>query len=122
LSIGQEQRGKRHTIIKQENIIRDGGKILSRPNKDDEADEDRLTQTHLEQITTNKDFRDIVRFLESIKYMHLVPQLLKFPDAFSGPDLPEDPFGKGFLRTVAQTPAKTRDNRLQFFAFLCRQP
>jgi predicted ATPase len=113
LSIGQEQRGKRNTIIKQENITRNGDKILSRPNKDDETDEDRLTQTHLEQITTNKDFRDIVRFLESIKYTHLVPQLLKFPDAFSGPDFPEDPFGRDFLRTVAQTSPKTRDNRLQ---------
>ena len=41
--------------------------------------------------------------------MHLVPQLLKFPEAFSGPDLPEDPFGKGFLRTVAKTPQDTRD-------------
>jgi predicted ATPase len=44
--------------------------------------------------------------------MHLVPQLLKFPEAFSGPDLPEDPFGKGFLRTVAKTPEKTRTKKL----------
>jgi predicted ATPase len=44
--------------------------------------------------------------------MHLVPQLLKFPEAFSGPDLPEDPFGKGFLRTVAKTSPDTRDSRL----------
>jgi len=45
--------------------------------------------------------------------MHLVPQLLKFPEAFSGPDLPEDPFGKGFLRTVAKTSKDTRDSRLE---------
>jgi predicted ATPase len=45
--------------------------------------------------------------------MHLVPQLLKFPEAFSGPDLPEDPFGKGFLRTVAKTPEETRKKRLE---------
>jgi predicted ATPase len=45
--------------------------------------------------------------------MHLVPQLLKFPEAFSGPDLPEDPFGKGFLRTIAKTPQKTREKRLE---------
>ncbi|MDR0764066.1 MAG: AAA family ATPase [Synergistaceae bacterium] len=113
LSIGQEQRGKRNAIIKQECIKRDGVEILSRPNKNDTEDEDMLTQTHLEQITTNKEFRDIIRFLEPIKYTHLVPQLLKFPDAFSGPDLPEDPFGKGFLKTIAKTPLKTRDSRLQ---------
>jgi predicted ATPase len=66
----------------------------------------------LEQISTNKEFREIVTFLNAIQYMHLVPQLLKFPEAFSGPDLPEDPFGKGFLRTVAKTSPDTRNYRL----------
>jgi predicted ATPase len=112
LKIGQQTRGNRNVIIQQETMSKDGAKILDRPDEQDKADDERLTQTHLEQITTNKEFRDIVRFLESIKYMHLVPQLLKFPDAFSGPDLPEDPFGKGFLKTVAKTPQDTRDKRL----------
>ena len=92
---------------------KDGLIVLDRPNDNDKQDEELLTQTHLEQITTNKEFRDAVRFFESIKYMHLVPQLLKFPEAFSGPDLPEDPFGKGFLRIVAKTPADTRQKRLE---------
>jgi predicted ATPase len=42
----------------------------------------------------------------------LVPQLLRFPEAFSGQDLPDDPFGKGFLQKVAKTPDKTRQSRL----------
>ena len=71
-----------------------------------------MTQAYLEQITTNKVFREIVRYLETIQYLHLVPQLLKFPDAFSGQDLPDDPFGKGFLQKVAKTSEKTRQNRL----------
>jgi predicted ATPase len=41
----------------------------------------------------------------------LVPQLLRFPEAFSGQDLPDDPFGKGFLQKVAKTQEKTRQNR-----------
>jgi predicted ATPase len=113
LVLRQQTRGNRSTIIEQEIMIQDGIKCLDRPDDEDKVDEERLTQTHLEQITTNKEFRDIVRFLESIKYMHLVPQLLKFPEAFSGPDLPEDPFGKGFLRTVAKTSEETRKKRLE---------
>jgi predicted ATPase len=113
LVLRQQTRGNRNTIIEQEIMIKDGIKCLGRPDAEDKADKERLTQTHLEQITTNKEFREIVRFLESIKYMHLVPQLLKFPEAFSGPDLPEDPFGKGFLRTVAETPTETRQNRIE---------
>lgn len=112
LVIGQEVRGDRNAIIQQETMLRNEEKVLDRPNEQDKSDKELLTQTHLEQIATNKDFREIVHFLESIKYMHLVPQLLKYPDAFSGPDLPEDPFGKGFLKTVARTPQDTRTKRL----------
>jgi len=112
LSLTQESRGSRNTVIRKETMSRNGQIKLERPDKEDENDKERLTQTHLEQISTNKDFRNIVDFLSSVQYMHLVPQLLKFPEAFSGPDLPEDPFGKGFLRTVAKTSKETRDSRL----------
>jgi predicted ATPase len=112
LSLTQESRGSRNTVIRKEVMSRNGQIKLERPDEEDENDKERLTQTHLEQISTNKDFRNIVDFLNSVQYMHLVPQLLKFPEAFSGPDLPEDPFGKGFLRTVAKTSKETRDSRL----------
>jgi len=112
LSLTQESRGSRNTVIRKEAMSKDGQICLERPDEKDIQDRERLTQTHLEQISTNKDFRDIVNFLNSVQYMHLVPQLLKFPEAFSGPDLPEDPFGKGFLRTVAKTSKETRDYRL----------
>jgi len=113
LVLGQRQTGIHEPVIKQEVITKDGKTLLERPTRVDQQDDELLTQTHLEQITTNKEFREIVRFLETIKYMHLVPQLLKFPEAFSGPDLPEDPFGKGFLRTVAKTSKELRENRLK---------
>jgi predicted ATPase len=79
----------------------------------DREDEVRLTQTHLEQINANSKFRDVSRFLESIRYLHLVPQLLKHPEAFKGPGVVEDPFGKNFLEVVARTPEKTRRSRLK---------
>jgi predicted ATPase len=112
LSLTQQSRGSRNTIIRKEIMSKNGKTWLERPDEKDEQDKERLTQTHLEQISTNKDFRNIVDFLSLVQYMHLVPQLLKFPEAFSGPDLPEDPFGKGFLRTVAKTSKETRDSRL----------
>ena len=37
-----------------------------------------------------------------------MPQLLKHPSAFTGPDLPGDPFGKGFLERVSKVNEKTR--------------
>jgi predicted ATPase len=113
LAIVQQTRGNRNTLIREEIMEKDGEVILSRPNAEDKEDEERLTQTHIEQISTNKNFREMVNYLAGIQYMHLVPQLLKFPEAFSGPDLPEDPFGKGFLRTVAKTPQDTRTKRLE---------
>jgi predicted ATPase len=73
----------------------------------------RLTQTHLEQINSNADFRDIAVFLQSTLYLHLVPQLLRHPQAFSGPEMPGDPFGRSFLERIAKTPDKTRKARLR---------
>jgi len=112
LSLTQQSRGSRNTVIRKETMHKNGKPCFERPDPEDIKDSERLTQTFLEQISTNKDFRGIVDFLSSVQYMHLVPQLLKFPEAFSGPDLPEDPFGKGFLRTIAKTPKDTRDSRL----------
>ena len=112
LALTQQSRGDRNTIIRKERMLKNGQLCFDRPDQPDKQDEERLTQTYIEQISTNKDSRSIVNFLASVQYMHLVPQLLKFPEAFSGPDLPEDPFGKGFLRTVAKTSENMRDSRL----------
>jgi predicted ATPase len=86
---------------------------LDRPDKQDKIDEDRLTQTHLEQINSNAEFREVARFFESIRYLHLVPQLLRSPEAFQGPTIPDDPFGRNFMEMVVKTPEKTRRSRLK---------
>lgn len=108
----QNGHGNHETVIKQEIIKKNDETILCRPTPDDITDPELLTQTHLEQITTNKDFREINRFFSSVKYLHIVPQLLKYPQAFSGSDLPDDPFGKGFLTKIAKTPEKNRTSWL----------
>ncbi len=109
IGIKQEIRGYRLPLLTHERVYEGMQLILDRPNKDDERDQERLTQTHLEQINANKPFRDINKFLESTVYLHLVPQLLKHPQSFTGPDLPGDPFGKGFLDRISKVNEKTRN-------------
>jgi predicted ATPase len=113
LGIKQETRGRRLAILAYERVWRNGEEVLSRPNTDDEGDRYRLTQTYLEQINTNAEFREVARFFESITYLHLVPQLLRFADTLQGRILENDPFGQGFLERVAKTPEKTRRARLK---------
>jgi predicted ATPase len=110
IGIRQESRGYRLPLLTYEKVWKgDNNKpLVSRPNSEDKNDPIRLTQTYLEQINTNKDFRDIAKFFENTLYLHLVPQLLKYPSAFTGPNLPGDPFGKGFLERVARVNEKTR--------------
>ena len=114
-SIGftQQVRGYRQPILRYERVWRGRQQILDRPTAEDKNDVIRLTQTSLEQINANSDFREISRFLDSIRYLHLVPQLLKHPEAFKGPELAEDPFGRNFLELVARTPENTRRSRLK---------
>lgn len=113
LRFGVEPRGKRRTYIVQENLSSPEGEVFSRPNAEDKADPTLLSQTYLEQITQNGKFRPLVEMLEGINYFHLVPQLLRYPEAFSGPDLPNDPFGRGFLTRIARTPEKKRATTLR---------
>ena len=108
IGIKQETRGNRLPYLSYERVWENDKLIVNRPETEDKKDKIRLTQTYLEQINTNKGFRDIVKFFENALYLHLVPQLLKYPSAFTGPDLPGDPFGKGFLERVAKVNEKTR--------------
>jgi predicted ATPase len=96
-----------------ESIWKDGEKILNRPDDYDQKDELRLTQTHLEQISANERFRNIAKFFDSVLYLHLVPQLVRNPRAFTGPGIPGDPFGRNFLERVARTQLRTRRSRLR---------
>lgn len=113
IGIKQEVRGYRQPYLAYERVWREATQLLDRPDDSDRKDKLRLTQTHLEQINMNESFREIARFLESILYLHLVPQLLRHPEAFFGPGVPDDPFGRNFLEVVAKTPEKTRKSRLK---------
>lgn len=103
---------QRIPLIKEERVEYNGRQILERPDKYDIEDAARLTQTALEQINANKDFRDIVNFFQSVNYQHLLPQVIRDPQGFSPSQIENDPFGRDFLQRVENTPTKFRDSRL----------
>ena len=112
LGLRQETRGYRNTYLTHERVWKGAQQLLDRPDKEDKKDQDRLTQTFLEQSNVNGDFRAVVRFFQSTTYLHLVPQLLRFADSIQGRVLEDDPFGQGLLERLAKTNEKTRRSRL----------
>jgi predicted ATPase len=97
IGLRQETRGYRQPILSFEKIWKNNKQILDRPDRDDNKDSERLKQTYLEQVNANLEFRDIARFLDTVSYIHLVPQLLRHAENFQSSSIESDPFGQGFL-------------------------
>lgn len=112
-AIGIKQDRNRQPFLAYEKVCQGDKQIVNRPSEDDINDRLRLTQTYLEQINSNAQFREIAKFFESVLYLHLIPQLLRYPDSFAGPGIDGEPFGRSFLERLAKTPEKTRISRLK---------
>lgn len=102
---------QRKLLVRGERVIKDGVVILDRPDDADQQDEQRLTQTYLEQVNANQKFRDVADFFASVRYLHIVPQLVREPERSSG--IANDPFGGDFLEQIALTPQGTQKKRLR---------
>jgi predicted ATPase len=113
IGMRQESRGQRRVMLAHEQVWRNDEKLLDRPDAEDEKDDWRLTQTHLEQIASNVSFRAVAETFQNILYLHLVPQLLKHPNLANREAVGEDPFGLKFLDRIMSAPAKTRRARLR---------
>jgi predicted ATPase len=113
IGITQETRGNHQPCLAYERVWKGNKKLIERPDSDDQKDKLRLTQTYLQQINANLEFREIAKFFEAVLYLHLVPQLVRHSEAFSGPSISGDPFGKCFLERITKTPEKTRQSRLK---------
>ena len=111
LTFTAERRGLHRPVIKNEIVRKNGEVLLERPTEEDDRDPEQITQTYLEQVRANREFRDISEFLKSIRYLHLVPHLIRDPER--GGDRNDDPYGADFLLRIAKTPQKTRDRRLK---------
>jgi predicted ATPase len=112
LSFGQT--AQRKPALKRERVYRGERRILDRPNAQDKADSARLSQTFLEQVNANREFRAIADFLRTVRYRHIVPQLIREPDRSVGKH--DDPFGGDLLEQIANTQKRTRDARLRRIA------
>ena len=105
------QDNRQRPVIKRERVLKGGVKHLSRPDEKDRVDPERLTQTYLQQVNVNQQFREVATFFGSIRYLHIVPQLVREPDRSVGRR--NDPFGGDFLEQIARAQEKTQKVRLR---------
>jgi len=113
VAIKSEGRGQQRPLVSREIVRRDDVVLLDRPNDEDHRDRERLTETDLEQVGSNREFRELADYFASTTYLHLVPQLLRHADEIAARIPESDPFGQGLMQRIAQTPRKTRDARLR---------
>jgi predicted ATPase len=115
IGLYQESRGARRLLLRYEKVWRDGKLILNRPDDEpaDRNDDERLKETHLEHIGSNKAFRVVADTFRKTLYLHLVPQLLKYPTLANRETSTEDPFGLRLLDRILGTPDKTRIARMR---------
>jgi predicted ATPase len=102
---------QRRPLLRKERVLFNREVLLERPDDQDLDDPARLSQTYLEQVNVNRPFRDLAAFFASIRYLHIVPQLVREPDRSVGRS--DDPFGGDFLEQIAKTPEKTRNARMR---------
>jgi predicted ATPase len=109
LCLAQDRRQR--PIVKRERVTRNGEQVLGRSADTEREDPERLTQTYLQQVNVNREFRAVADFFASVRYLHIVPQLVREPDRSVGRR--NDPYGGDFLEQVAGTSEKTLRTRLR---------
>lgn len=112
ITFGQQTSGRRLPQIQAEHVTHDGDPVLERRATSEDAE--LRTQTMLEQVASNRDFREISEFLRSVRYLHILPQLIREPERAT--PYVDDPFGSDFLEQVARTNANTKRARLRRIA------
>jgi predicted ATPase len=105
------QEDQRQPAILHERVARGGEDLLVRPNEQDLDDPERLSQTALEQVHSNRQFRELAEFFGSVRYVNAVPQLVREPERSAGRR--DDPFCGDLLERIAGTPEKIQTARLR---------
>lgn len=106
LSVKSEGKGRHRALVHEEKVTFNEKVLLSRPNAQDITDPELLTQTHLEQISTNRKFRPVYERLGLTTYLHLVPQIIRDPRRAT--DTVNDPFGGDFIAQMNTVNSTTR--------------
>lgn len=105
------QDNRQRAYLKKEVVREHGQTRLDRPDAEDKTDPARLSQTFLEQVNVNREFRVVADFLRTVRYLHIVPQLVREPERSVGKS--NDPYGGDFIEQIARTPEPTRKARLR---------
>lgn len=106
----QQRRGERVPTVLLELVLRDGVEVRGKERgKSDEPD--LFVQTMVEQSEVRQPFADLVRFFASIRYLHVVPQIVRDPRRHLSEQ--DDPYGGDLLRRIKQMPKKSREPRLR---------
>jgi len=106
------KRDEKRPFFVEKEIVRCGGETrLARPDEEDRRDPARLTQSHLEQVSRNHEFRELAEFLGSVRYLHVIPQLIREPERSVARE--RDPYGSDFLEQLALTPKRSQESRLR---------
>ena len=87
--------------------------VFARPMPEDQEDPKRLTQTWLQQVAQNGEFRDLAEFFSDISYLHLVPQLIREEQRPAEESLGADAYGRDLLSRIRGTSSTTRAARLR---------
>jgi AAA domain, putative AbiEii toxin, Type IV TA system len=102
---------KEKLVTVQREIVRhDGREVLAhvRGGSDDAL---AYSQTMIEQVLQNKVARELAQFFATIRYSHVVPQIVR--DRDRARSFGEDHFGGDLLRQMNEMPKKSRIPRLR---------
>ncbi|MEL4356672.1 MULTISPECIES: AAA family ATPase [unclassified Luteococcus] len=106
LAVKGEGKGLNRPIVAEEVVTKNGEVLLQRPDADDKQDPERLTQTHLEQISANQRFRSVAEYFAKTTYFHLVPQVIRHPATGSLNDA--QAFGSSMIADMNATQPRYR--------------
>lgn len=104
---------EKYPTVQNEDVWHQGKSIFSRQrNQDSDALE--FSQTVLEQVAANREFRAVAEFFGSCRYLHVVPQIVR--DRARARTEGEDPYGGDLLRRMKEVNSRTRESRLKRIA------
>lgn len=86
---------------------------LHRTPSSSKEDSETLMYTHLEQVTSNVDFREIRDSFQSIEYLNVIPQMVREASSIVLSSEKEDYFGRNFLIRLSALNPRVRNSYLR---------
>jgi predicted ATPase len=97
--------------VEEEEIKKGDELIASQSRNKATPDPFRFSQSLIQQATNQAKFRELVEFFTSIRYLHVVPQIVRDPRRAL--ERSEDPYGGDLLKRINETTPRTRESRLR---------